>query len=231
MSAGPVLSIKPLVWLQVVQQAAGAETVAAVRDAMHAELEASMREAASAEAIAQARAEAQVHAQKQLAALMAQQAAGDCAASISAASTANHQAPEADTRSAAGWEDTERARNALEVQQAELAHYADEIAAEREEGLALEAKIKAIEDKVSSTVLLTIPMRIAVPWLAQLTSAACLCPALSPASCRSFMAGRICWRWWMPWTRLLLSRRPPWLRSTQLRRWQLLASLSWRATS
>ena len=154
---------KPLVRLQVVEQAAGAETVAAVRDAMRAELEASMREAASAEAIAQARAEAQVHAQKQLAALMAQQAAGECGVCPSAASTAHHQAPSAGTPSAAGWEDTERARKALEVQQAELAHYADEIAAEREEGLALEAKIRAMEDKVSGDVLLTITMQFVVP--------------------------------------------------------------------
>ena len=149
----------------MVEQAAGAETVAAVRDAMRAELEASMREAASAEAIAQARAEAQVHAQKQLAALMAQQAAGEYAASASAASTANGQSPKADTLSAAGWEDTERARRALEVQQAELAHYADEIAAEREEGLALEAKIRAMEGKVSCAVLLTNAMQVVVPWL------------------------------------------------------------------
>ena len=161
-SAGPE-TIQPFVWLQVVEQAAGAETVAAVRDAMRAELEASMREAASAEAIAQARAEAQVHAQKQLAALMAQQAAGECAASASTGSTADHQSPEADTLSAAGWEDTERARKALEVQQAELAHYADEIAAEREEGLVLEAKIRALEGKVSSAVLLVTAMQTAVP--------------------------------------------------------------------
>ena len=50
------------------------------------------------------------------------------------------------------------------MQQAELAHYADEIAAAREEGLALEAKIQAMEGKVSSAALLTTAMQVVVPW-------------------------------------------------------------------
>ena len=47
-----------------------------------------------------------------------------------------------------GEEERVRAHEALEQQEADLARYAEQVAAQRQEADALQAKIKAMEDKV-----------------------------------------------------------------------------------
>ncbi len=48
----------------------------------------------------------------------------------------------------AGEEEKRRAHEALEKQEAELAHYAQQVAADQQQAVALQAKIKAMEEKV-----------------------------------------------------------------------------------
>ena len=48
----------------------------------------------------------------------------------------------------AGEEERRRAHEALEAQEAELARYAEQVAADQQQAAALQAKIKAMEEKV-----------------------------------------------------------------------------------
>lgn len=48
---------------------------------------------------------------------------------------------------AAGEEERRRAHEALEAQEAELARYAEQVAADQQQAAALQAKIKAMEEK------------------------------------------------------------------------------------
>lgn len=49
----------------------------------------------------------------------------------------------------AGEEERRRAHEALEAQEAELARYAEQVAADQQQAAALQAKIKAMEEKAS----------------------------------------------------------------------------------
>ncbi len=54
----------------------------------------------------------------------------------------------------AGEEEKRRAHEALEKQEAELARYAQQVAADQQQAAALQAKIKAMEEKVTCIHLL-----------------------------------------------------------------------------
>ena len=56
-----------------------------------------------------------------------------------------------------GEEERQRAHEALEKQEAELARYAEQVAAEQQQAAALEAKIKAMEEKARTSGILYLP--------------------------------------------------------------------------
>ena len=62
----------------------------------------------------------------------------------------------------AGEEERRKAHEALEAQEAELARYAEQVAADQQQTAALQAKIKAMEEKARAPYLLFVLHRVCI---------------------------------------------------------------------